>query len=468
MKNNFISIYATLSKKERRAFKTHYRTLYPRQTTAYALLQIVDRMDFSKDLDQQLDFSHIQKRLLKQLPTQANPNVSNTFSDLHLRLKEFLIFQAVKTNSDEFELIWINKLAELGLEHQASNRTINYQKKLEQEEQKDANLYFKKIQAYDLEFQSMYNYKYTTGVDNIRKCLKNLELFTLTSKLKFATELLNRKQLRMVDAEDELMYHFDENLLEKYEKEPIVHLYYYLYQLVKTNSEYHFEKLYHTLEENAAYLNKKDLYAMITYLLNFIFSYYKQIKLEIYEKVTNLYRIGFDNAAFEFANLSVDKLLNYIISLCKLQHYDKTKEVIKQFESHSELKIRSNFVALANAIVAFEEEDYTATIDYLSIVDFVDDRHKYRVKTLLIRSYYRTIPDDILFLLSQCRSLKRFAKKCKLHDRLKKSCDNFALFVEILVKKQISQEELLIRFENCKHLSFRHWLEKEISLYKKM
>jgi len=460
MENKFISLLKTLEKNELRAFKKYFKTLYSGQKAAIVLLEYLEPMHPDFEHKTKLEGAYIQKRLTKKLGTTAKPHVANTFSDLYLYLKKYLLWQKLEQPSYEQDMTWIKILNERKLYEKASRATDQFRNKLEKNTVADAALYLKKMQAYDFESHNMYNHKFNIGTDNLESCLEYLDLFYATTHLKYSSELLNRGKVFKVNKEIDSSYALDIVLRKDNNKEQILIIYSKLKDLL-LGSQTAYDEIEKRLFKYKAEISLEDQNAIITYLLNFIMQNKPYDEQDYFRKMFSLYDFGFNTRALVPANLSIDKFINIVAIACGLREFDWILNLIESYKSVLNNDIRDSTISLAKAHIAYNKKDMDGVFLLLQNVDFGHSNNEFRARLLLLRTYVNK-EENIELIFTFCRSFKRFLIKEKFSKSIISPTNNLINIVELLYKKTYTKKVLKKKIETASPIFHRHWLLEKL------
>ncbi len=456
MENKFVSLLKTLEKNELRAFKKYFKTLYHGQKAAIALLEYLEPMHPKFENKTKLERIYIQKRLTKKLGNTASPNVANTFSDLYLYLKKYLLIQAFEQSSYEQDIAWIKILNERKLYEKASRATEKLRKKLKNDQVIDASIYLKKMQAYDLEFHNMYNHKFNIGADNLEYCLQYLDLFYASTHLKYTSELSNRRKVFKVDKVINSSYAFDIALREENRAEQLLIIYSKIKDLL-SGSQAAYDEIEERLFKYKDEISLEDQNAIITYLTNFILQNNDYNEKKYLEKLARNYSLGFDTGALLISTLTVDKFINIVGIGCKLGKFSWANNVIEEYGIYLDDEVKFSTISYAKALIAFEQNNTKDIYNLLQGVNFVHANNEFRARSILLRTYVNQKEDEGL-ILAYCRSYKRFLSNGKLSNTITIPINNFITLIEQLYKRTSTKEEFINKINKTSPLFFKDWL----------
>ena len=110
--------------------------------------------------------------------------ILNALSDLHLWLKEFLLWKEIKQKSVENDLIWAKVLNERKQERMLFLHIDLTRKSLQEKPIRDIWYYFNLMKLNYYDYYRIASPKLSNKFDALSNCDKNLDLFYATAKLK--------------------------------------------------------------------------------------------------------------------------------------------------------------------------------------------------------------------------------------------------------------------------------------------
>lgn len=260
---------------------------------------------------------------------------------------------------------------------------------------RDGNYFFDK---YDLEMKHE-SYLDMNIDDYLRDerhdlLLENLTIFFFINFFRHSSSSINKKKFfqdsgNFTTAENEI----EKLLTGKYRhllEIPYIKLNYYLYKLLKDESEEYFLLLRNFVEENPSLINEMDRMNVMTALFNF--SYMKVLSGDLkYQKI--LFGISLSSIKSRFYKntkgfLPHVKLMNAVVTGLEANETDEAGKLIKEFSEDLLPEFKEPTLHFCNALVHFKMKQYDDAIRELSVVDTEDFSFKQQIKSLYLKIYF--------------------------------------------------------------------------------
>ena len=321
--------------------------------------------------------------------------------------------------------------------------------------QSEVNAYFdrQKKRAYDVSLQEAANY---------------LDLFYLSTKLKYSCELINRQKLVASDYTLRLLKEISDHLRDNvYDEYPSIAIYYQvLMTFVEGDNEVHFEKLKRLLTEHTDKFPNTEARDMYAYAQNYTIR-----KINAGEKQFLPEYFALSRQALEKGLLTVDGDLspwtykNLVVAALRVGEFEWAEQFIKQYRGQLNEKFRSNAYNYNMGALLFYKGQYGEALRLINQVEFTDIFYALDTRTMQIKIYYQL--DEWDPLQSAIEAFKVYLRRNKtLSDNVKVLYTNFLKFTEKLSKltkrDKAKLEELRARIEETRQIADIGWLQTKV------
>lgn len=321
--------------------------------------------------------------------------------------------------------------------------------------QSELNTFFdrQKKRAYDASLQEAANY---------------LDLFYLSTKLKFSCELINRQKLVASDYTLRLLKEISDHLRDNvYDDYPSIGIYYQiLMTFVEGENEVHFEKLKNLLTEHTDKFPPSEARDMYAYAQNYTIR-----KINAGEKQYLRQYFDISKAALEKGLLMVDGDLspwtykNLVVAALRVGEFEWAEQFIKSYKSKLNEKFRSNAYNYNLGALMFYKAQYGEALRLINQVEFTDIFYALDTRTMQIKIYYQL--DEWDPMQSAIEAFKVYLRRNKtLSDNVKLLYNNFLKFTDKLSRltKRDKQKlaELQERINETKQVADLGWLQSKV------
>jgi hypothetical protein len=321
--------------------------------------------------------------------------------------------------------------------------------------QSELNTFFdrQKKRAYDASLQEAANY---------------LDLFYLSTKLKYSCELINRQKLVASDYTLRLLKEISDHLREHaYDDYPSIGIYYQiLMTFVEGDNDVHFEKLKLLLTEHTDKFPPSEARDMYAYAQNYTIR-----KINAGEKQFLRQYFDISKAALEKGLLMVDGDLspwtykNLVVAALRVGEFEWAEQFIKAYKSKLNEKFRSNAYNYNMGALMFYKAQYGEALRLINQVEFTDIFYALDTRTMQIKIYYQL--DEWDPMQSAIEAFKVYLRRNKtLSDNVKVLYNNFLKFTDKLSRltKRDKQKltELQERINETRQVADLGWLQGKV------
>ncbi|MEM6348585.1 MAG: hypothetical protein AAF927_32175 [Bacteroidota bacterium] len=231
--------------------------------------------------------------------------------------------------------------------------------------------------------------------------MEALDLFYLTTRLKYSAEWLNRKFISNLSGED----YFIELLIKElaheehpYRKVPAVSIY---FQILKTfyepDNENHFHNLLSLIADNAELFEKKELGDMYNYAQNYCVRKINQGRGEYFKEVFEIYKRQLEGQALITGGFLPHEHYKNITTVgLRLKQYDWVKTFLAQYQPQLHPEVRENAYIYNLSVYYYEQQRYPEAMRALQKVSFTDVYYDLSARQMLLKIYYETKDWDSL------------------------------------------------------------------------
>lgn len=464
MKNlKFFSLFQTLSEKEVLKFQKHLRLTHAGEDVALKVFGYVKKIHPHFEDDKKLELDYAYRKIFKQpVSDKSRKNILNTFSDLYLWLKDFLLQEKVQQDYNARETLWLSILQERELNTEfAKSANRFYENHIDKPSDSLGKSIIQVTAAY---FQHQYLSLPETAPDlyELDRCLQIMKEATDTIYARIFCERtqLNIRAIPPASAMNmpvpkaaplRLVY---EEIILMLQQDPIT-------------GEQHFSQALQLLEEHTKSIAPNEFYMLIKYLRNYA-SW--QVLHKNTEKFTYLLhqinQLGLDNQSFtQKGIMSSSEFTSIVNAACSAKDFEWSDRFIATKADLLAHEIRHDTVILAQATSAFEQKRFKEVWQRLEHLSFKHTSDLIRAKLLFIRACYEVQPEHI-DLLNECDRFDNWLyRNRKLKLPLLAATSGFMQILKLILQARLDKEVLLDRINNTKPLLLSHWLKEKLTDY---
>lgn len=321
--------------------------------------------------------------------------------------------------------------------------------------QSEVNLFFdrQKKRAYDASLQEAANF---------------LDLFYISTKLKYSCELINRQKLVVTDYKLRLLKEISDHLAEtSYTEYPSITIYYQiLMTFIDTDTDVHFEELKKLLDEHTGKFPASEARDMYAYAQNYAIR-----KINAGEKRFLREYFDLSKAALEKELLLVDGDLspwaykNLVITALRVGEFDWAEQFIRDYKSSINEKFRSNAYNYNQGALLFFKGQYGEALRLINQVEYTDIFYALDTRTMQIKIYYQL--DEWDPMQSAIEAFKVYLRRNKtLSENVKVLYNNFLKYTDKLSRLTKRDKpkllELKQRIEESKQVADLGWLQQKV------
>ncbi len=465
----FLALLAVLDEKELSAFGKHLRTAHAREKIALQVFDYFKQFHPKFDSQKAIDLDMAANKIAKTgaaTEHYARKNLLDTFHDLYVILKRFLLDKKLGDNSLESEVLWLMVQRERGMKSEfekGANRLFDLIKSAPKADMVD---YFKGMAGY--------YFSYFGDVDNKamnEEALKNLDheldMFYDIFRLKIDCEKLNwGKQGRVVgDGKD------SKTAIQKVQ--PLKLLYSKVQNLLSNGEEAAYNDLANALEKYAGQISRKEIYAFYGYLKNHCGALLRKGDETAWGKAHLLDKFALKHELFTEQNglISQRQILNIVNAACIAKQFAWVEKFVEAQLGNVKLEVQYETKRLCEAMLLYAQADYPRMNKKLKAIEGFQTRDFHfivRYKTLkLIGMFECKMEDDAQ--LREAINFENYLKKSKaLGGNVAVAALAFTSLFKDLVTQRHSKEKLTNQMETAKLLYYGTWLKHKLLTYPAM
>lgn len=467
----FLTLFRTLDAREAAAFHRYLKRLHGHEDIALAVFDYVRRLypDFRDKY--KLDLAYAYKKIFHADITANDYNrtkILNALSDLHLWLREFLLWEKAKTDSFENRVLWLMVLRERGLDAEFSKQAAWLRSAVTGTPRKGVPDYIKGIAAQHFFYYHRTQDIASTDLVALRQCADDLDVYYAVAKLKLACEMVNLKKKRPLEFDLEAL----PAVIQLAESQsaadhPLLLLYREVYQLVAANEEERYHRISALMVDQVRYIVPEEMGVLLSYLHNYVAEQIRQGKEGFWEKAHQLNKFGVENGIFTLKNLMSAGQFNNIVNIaCRVGDFAWAESFIASQSKFLAADIAADTVLLARAVIRFENHDFGEVFRLLELADFKDINDDIRSRAFLLRAYYESRADADR-MLDYCMAFEAFLRRHrKSHKEAVAATLNFLRMMKMLIRKKHDRGRIIREIETAKPIYFTAWLLGKAAVYK--
>ena len=392
-------------------------------------------------------------------------------STLNKTLEMFFVQQQLSNDEVLKRIYLMRSLRQRKLEAQYE-KVMHQTLTLMEKEAKTDDAYLKKKQLLEEEVFEYLSVKSSRQMhNNIQSLLSTIDQQFLYSKLKYACDALNRKNI----LSSNYNLSFLETIVsyvENQDKESLyagIPIYFSIYKLLKEDISDHFYVLKQQLQKNISHFPKNEVKDMYAYLQNYCI---KQVNLgnepflnELFETYTVLLKeeIIVRNKKmylFDFKNIATVAI--------RLGKYKWVEEFTHNYKDYIDFKYRQSAIGYNMARIYFYQDNFKKAYQAIADVDYADVYYELGCRVLMMKINFEE--DNTTLFDASINSLKMYLGRNKsISDYQKKTYKNLLRFTNRLFyikeferkKFELLKDEL----EKTKEIADRTWLLKKVKEY---
>jgi len=466
--SKLISMFQTLTKRELQRFEEYIQSPFFNKNEKVLHLFDIIKEDYPKCNSRQLEKSIVFKRLFPK-KKQQDSSLRALMSLLTKLLEDFFAHIEYEESGNLKDRLKLEAFSTRHLDKIFDKSYLNLKKQLTKTRQ-DIDSFYHSFRLVDIVF------KYNTGKgnrkpnDGLQEVMSNLDIYYVTSKLKYTCATITRQnvldkqyELHLLDEVLQLVKHpFLQDI-------PLIQVYYNMCLLWLTveNSEIYYTKVKELISIHFDAIAISEIRPIYVNLTNYCTQQSKLGHSEYVKELFFLYKEMLDKKMLwmdvDYKYISPHHYKNLVTVGLRVQEYDFIEQFIHQYKKALEPMHQEWIYNYALALLSFELKKYDDAKGYLLRVEFLDYYYQIAYKVLLIKCYYELNENSVLqssveafriFLMRQ-KSISQvnragyqnFVNLTKRLLRIKSGGTKklVNLRTEILAEKQIGERQWLLQ-----------------------
>lgn len=468
--NKFLKLIKTLDKKEVKAFQKYLVGLYGKQEKMILLFTY-----FYKDLKQDKQVRlpteiYLQTKLFKR--KQSTKVISNLYADLYKYLEEFLRWQKINTEADNYvkDRLQIEIYKERNLDKWFYDRIEKTKEKINNAPL-DLWHYFKLFELnYTTYFKTSTEKHHSNTMTTLEKGVYFLDNFIISAKLTYECELKNKQQLQGFSPSNNWLL---DDMLKTYPNKFDDNIYALTYlnalDLLKHGRTSDYHKLKATFEDKRSFLSAIDQLIILSLLLNFIAKKMRSDDLIKYSKdALALYKIGLkEHIIINNGELASIPFFNILNVACRLNEIEWAETFCKNYAHHLNTKEQSEAIKIANGILFFEKRKFENVLLELRDVSFKNIFYGTRARALILKSAVE-LNMGKFFIKAECDKFDQYLRRSEfLAENSLTAFKNFVQIVRLMFVNTKTKKNQLKTFINKQELwVYKNWIDKMVDNFK--
>ncbi|MCI5058868.1 MAG: hypothetical protein MRY83_22330 [Flavobacteriales bacterium] len=352
-----------------------------------------------------------------------NTKLHLTLSRYYKTIENFLSHETLMADEVLSNLLTLESLKTFDSEKHFSGKKKAIQKNLQNRDIPSNVRLYGKLTLEEKSFEYFSRLQKPESVQDLQELYDSIDEHFLYLKLKYACELLSRKQIldQTFDLSflDAILDYGAQNFSQ--ESKPLIYGFYRLVELVMHNRDTDF-KFLKTFVQSKAF-NTSDKRVIYGFLINFCIRMSNLGNVIYLEELFSIYVQLIDEGLLVQNNkLYLYDYKNVATTAIRLKKFDWVKAFTENYTNYIPHKDRPSALAYNLARIDFYQEKYKSAIRVLSGVDYSDLYYELGSRSLIIKIYFEL--DDYSLFEANCNSFKIFLKRLKIGSEYQRKIYN--------------------------------------------
>ena len=271
---------------------------------------------------------------------------------------------------------------------------------------------------------------------SLQQAADYLDLFYISTKLKYLCELMNRQQLVAANYEMRLLQEIFAHVQEKkYEEIPAVSIYYQILMLFQEpENDAHYSILKTHLNKSIDAFTSSEARDIFTYAQNYCITRANAGKQEYLTELLSLYKISLDKKfIIQNDNISPWAFKNIVSVATRVGEISWAEGFVKDYINYVNIKFKDNAYNYNLAYLYYSKKEYGKALHMLNSVEYTDVFYALDSRILQIKLYYEM--DEVSPLLSSLDAFRVYLRRNKvISEHMRTVYSNFIKFTDKLIK----------------------------------
>ncbi len=402
---------------------------------------------------------------------KSDSSLRALMSQLTNLLYDFLSLTEYQTNKNLKNRHLLNALRNKNLKDLFTKNLQSAFKDLNKQKYRDVNYFFHHYRLSELQFEHDIVYSNRSPNLSLKDLVRNMDIFYLSSKLKYGSALLNLKNV-LKDKDEYDLYLFYEALSysEKADLQeiPLIRIYYHIFKLYIEDKEEHFYAIKEILIEKSI-LPSSEQRQIYAFLSNYGLRKVRQGKNEFLNETLQLYKqMVEDKVVLAYNTFISPHLYRNIATLgISLKDYEWTELFIESYKNKIHPLFRNDLYKYTQAALNFSKEDYDRSKEFLIDIQFIDSYYHIHCKILLIKTFYEL--NEQISIDSSIEAFRIWLMREKsLAKNIIESCKNFVSIMKKILRSKKSNkpvEHLIEELKAIENIAERQWLMDKLNSF---
>lgn len=464
--NKLIQLLNTLKPKELRDFEKYLMGGYRKYEIALALFHYIRKYHIGK-AEARLDVGKVVGEIQLEGDDKTQKQILNEASRLYKWLEDYLILKKLQEKGN---LTREKLLAEIFRERQLSHL---FQLKVGQVlrgyiDKGPADIWSiidsLSVQHFQYHYSDPFEGLHTKDRKTLQRIMAKLDDFIIAAKLQYGNELINRANILQEENEIQMWDEIKQLAAIQGDQSTIlIKTLRLATDLLERQDLVSYEKLKAFFMENYASLSFETMQTLNGYLINFAARLIKESHYDWVEEVFELYDFSMEERLFfEEGLISSIRFINIINVACNLQKLEWAEAFIEKWRTFLRKEIQKITVAVATALVRFEQTEFGEVLEILRERRNQDPFLEVRIRALIIMSMIEE-EQNFQVILDHCRNFKTYLHRSKvLGDQTVTGFTNFLQIIQQIVVSERACEELISQVNDYQVIFCKTWLLKKI------
>lgn len=470
MKNSkFITLLSTLTPKELSAFTKHVKRTVGSSGVVPSVFSYIKKCGPDFQDAKKLDIEYAYQKIFGEDIGRNRIKLLNTLYDLNKLLKQFLLFEKLNKKTFENRLLWLEILKERQLKSEFSRHAASLLRDIQNLPKKGISDYMKGMMSNHYFYYHLIQDKLSKDTNTLKRCGENLDLFYAVSRLKIACEMANQRNLFSLEYNlQALPIVIELAKSESVSNHPLLQLYLYVYQLVADEKDQCFPLIDKMLVDKQKEIDPEELHTILSYLHNYAAAQFRKGNNTYLKMTHRLNCFMVEHKIFSNSGeMSVSQFNNIVHTACKLKDYTWASSFQSSHQILLSPSVRENGALLAEAIILFEKNKFSAALKKLGNVAPDNLLLAIRSKSLSIICHYELAGDGGEDVVELCLAFKAYLNR-KKKDKMGAviATLRFVHIVKLLSQRKKEKNDILAEIKMDSPVYFKEWLEEKANQYK--
>ena len=455
----FFDLFRSLDKKELSAFGKYLRTTHANKKIAQEVFGHLRKAHPVHGSRKPWDDDQLATRVFRSGQTEKiRKQLHNTYHDLYLYLRGYLILQKVNDDSLESEWLWLSILHRRN-EKGYAKASKRFFSKIYAETKLDTIDYLRDIAARYFDYKDSKE----SDVAKLADLSNSLDAFYQVCRNKVDCELLNRQlqEGHKMGLNTEPPKSGLPLLSDNYRK---------IKGLFATADDRLYQQLKDILYKQTVFISTAELKTIWTYLKNYCAMRIREGEKKFFRQAFELdvFASGHDFFLKKGETMSTSNLLNVISTAAVVKEFEWGRSFLKKHIRHIEEDIRYESKLVVSAILFFKEGNFLEALGELE--KFRDYRSKDEGIEIVRRAYalmtmYELGEDEVaqLMFLNSFRSF--LDRSSSPRQKAVRATKKFLQILKYLICRNKKKDRLTKEIEAAKPCVYKNWLRMKLADY---